>query len=56
MSLEDGTEASLSGHTKGQEETAQTALLRGAWWKHARKTEDWPFSSGGYDEMYCRDT
>ena len=56
MSLEDGTQASLSGHTEGQEETAQTALLRGPWWKHTRKTEDWPFSSGGYDEMYCGDT
>ena len=31
MSLEDGTEASMSGHTKGQEEKAQTALLGGPW-------------------------
>ena len=56
MSLEDGTQASLSGHTEGQEETAQTTHLRGQWWKHVRKTEDWPFSSGRYDEMYCGDT
>ena len=35
MSLEDGTQASLSRHTEGQEETAQTALLWGPWWKHA---------------------
>ena len=28
MSLEDGTEALMSGHTKGQEEKAQTALLK----------------------------
>ena len=27
MSLEDGMEASLSGHTEGQEEKAQTAFL-----------------------------
>ena len=28
MSLEDGTQASLSGHTKGQEETAQLPSSR----------------------------
>ena len=53
MSLEDGMEASLSRYTEGQEETAQATLLLGPWWKHTHKTEDWPFSSGGYDEMYC---
>ena len=46
----------LSRYSKGQEEKTQAALLWGPWWKHTRKTEDWPFSSGGYDEMYCGDT
>ena len=52
MSLEDGTEALLFRYSEGQEEKNQAALLRGLCWKHTRKTEDWPFSSGGYDEMY----
>ena len=56
MLLEDGTQASLSRYSKGQEEKPQAALLRGLWWKRTRKTEDRPFSSGGYDEMYCGDT
>ena len=41
-------------HTEGQEEKAQTALLGGPWWKHACETENWTFSSRGYDEMHCR--
>ena len=43
MSLEDATEALMSGHTKGQEEKAQTTLLRGPWWKHACEPENWTF-------------
>ena len=56
MSLEDGTQASLSRYSKGQEEKPQATLLRGPWWKYTGKTEDQPFSSRGYDEMNCGDT
>ena len=56
MLLEDGMQASLSRYSKGQEEKTQATLLRGPWWKHTCKREDWPFSSRGYDEMYCGDT
>ena len=34
MSLEDGTEALMSGHTKGQEEKSKTAFLGVPWGKH----------------------